>query len=822
MQYAEVAVDSSAPQKTFTYSIPPNMEVGRGQAVWVPFGRGSQLAQGIVFGFSDTTTLPEVKALHAPIEAQPVLSQARCDLAQWLSDYYFAPLFSCAELMMPPGFRQRVLVAYQALDPRALNDDTLPPKTARVLEYLAREAAQVSAQDLQRALGANATQTADSLVSKGLVARISQLERPRAGPKFQRSLKLTGKGADARLDEPDWNRKAKQRAIVELLRGQQEGMSVAEVQESLGPSSGSLGSLVAQGYVTIEQERVTRDPLADRSSQEAFPLPLTPAQEAALRPLVQSLERVPASPDSDAPPVFLLYGVTGSGKTELYIRALETCVAQGKRGIVLVPEISLEPQMVERFSARFPGKVAVLHSGLSAGEAYDEWWRIREGEFQVVIGPRSALFAPQPDVGLIVMDEEHEPTYKQQDPAPRYHTRTTAIELARHTGAVVLLGSATPSLESYLEALEGRYKLLELPERISPVQHLASDLPRDRGLPQVEVVDLRDELKSHNYSLFSRTLQDALGQAMRSEQQAILFLNRRGSATFVQCRDCGTVVRCRRCEVPLTYHSAKEHLICHHCNLQRPVPTRCEECQSGRIKFLGAGTERVQQEVEALFPQARVLRWDSDTVRGRRTHQEILQQFSSGEADVLVGTQMIAKGLDLPRVTVVGVVNADVNLYLPDYRAAERTFQLLTQVAGRAGRGQWAGKVVIQTYTPDHYAINSAARQDYEIFAHRELAFRRRHGYPPFRLMVRLLYSEPNAGRAQRAAASYARALNQARAEAGLTDAEVLGPVPAFFRRVRGQYRWQVLLKGYDSSELLVRFPPPRGWIIDVDPAQVL
>lgn len=823
MRYAEVAVDSPAPQKTYTYSVPPTLEVQRGQAVWVPFGRASQLTQGIIFGFSATTTVPEVKALHSLIESQPVLSQVQCDLAQWLSDYYFAPLFNCAELMMPPGFRQRVRVAYQLLDSRPIDGLSLPQKTTRVLALLAKQGVPVFQDDLQKVVGAGAVQAADALVTQGLVVRLSQLERPRAGPKFQRTVVLTPTGAEANLDAPLWARRPKQRAMVELLRAKAGPLPVAEFRAQLGESNSALAALVEQGLVRVDEERVTRDPLADRASQEAFPLLLTPAQETALRPLVEALTADAGRPLDEPPSVFLLHGVTGSGKTELYIRALEACVSQGKRGIVLVPELALEPQTVARFAARFPGKVAVLHSGLSPGEAYDEWWRIREGAFQVVIGSRSALFAPQPDLGLIVIDEEHEPTYKQQDPAPRYHARTAAVELARRGGAVLLLGSATPSLESYLEALEGRYRLLELPERASaPVLPVGRGLPRDRGLPQVEVVDLRQELKARNYSLFSRSLQDALREALRGHQQAILFLNRRGSATFVQCRDCGAVVRCRRCEVPLTYHSAREQLICHHCNQQRPVPRQCEVCQSSRIKFLGAGTERVQKEVEALFPNTRVLRWDRDTARGRQAHQELLDRFASGEADVLVGTQMIAKGLDVPQVTVVGVVNADVNLYLPDFRAAERTFQLLTQVAGRAGRGQWAGNVIIQTYTPDHYAIDSAARQDYELFAHRELAFRRRHGYPPFRPLVRLLYAEPNAGRAQRAAATYARLLSQGRARAGLADAEVLGPVPAFFRRVRGQYRWQVLLKGYEAPQLLQRYPPPRGWVIDVDPAQVL
>ena len=429
---------------------------------------------------------------------------------------------------------------------------------------------------------------------------------------------------------------------------------------------------------------------------------------------------------------------------------------------------------------------------------------------------------PQPDLGLVIMDESHESTYKQQDPAPRYHTGRVAQQLAQATGAVVVLGSATPDLESYLHALERRYQLLELPERVTPPVRFATGGLSLRGLPSVEVVDMRQELRAGNRSIFSGPLRSGLFATLHAGQQAILFLNRRGDATFVQCRDCGNVVRCRRCEAPLTYHSAEERLQCHQCNARRAVPERCGECGSARIKFLGAGTQRVEHEVQDLLPGVRVLRWDRDTTHARTAHEQLLERFAAHEADILVGTQMIAKGLDLPKVTLVGVVNADVNLYLPDFRAAERTFQLLTQVAGRAGRGPWAGNVVIQTYTPEHYAITAAARQDYQLFAHQELAFRHRHGYPPFQPLIRLLYADVQTQRAQREATAYAQALTQERARAGLAGVTVLGPVSSYFRRVRGRFRWQVLLKGTEGRVLLHRRPPPRGWMVEVDPLHVL
>ena len=368
----------------------------------------------------------------------------------------------------------------------------------------------------------------------------------------------------------------------------------------------------------------------------------------------------------------------------------------------MVPEIALTPQTIERFAARFPHRVAVLHSKLSLGEQFDEWQRIRDGEFDVVIGPRSAIFAPQPDLGLIVIDEEHEWTYKQQDKSPRYHARDVAIKLAELTGAVVILGSATPDVETFYHAQRGDYHLLQLPGRVTP---------RDGSpLPQVEVVDLREELKAGNRSLFSRSLSQAMSQAVANEEQVILFLNRRGAATFIQCRSCGFVLRCRRCEVPLTYHLAEDILVCHQCNYHMPVPQACPRCTRRRIKFLGLGTQKLEQEAGQSFPQARLLRWDSDVTRGKHSHDEILGKFRAHQADILIGTQMIAKGLDLPLVTLVGVVSADTALNLPDFRAGERTFQLLTQVAGRAGRGTLGGRVIIQTYTPEHYAIQAALK----------------------------------------------------------------------------------------------------------------
>lgn len=553
-----------------------------------------------------------------------------------------------------------------------------------------------------------------------------------------------------------------------------------------------------------------------------------------------------AIPDSDGveirsqPFVALLHGVTGSGKTEIYLRALEAVLAAGQRAIILVPEISLTAQTVRRFEARFPGRVAVTHSQLSLGQRYAAWDRVRRGEADVVIGPRSALFAPISRLGLIVLDEAHEGSYKQEDPIPlpSYHARDTAIALAGISGAAVILGTATPDLVTYARATgavphkapataagEATYRLLELPQRIlTPAGGDAA--PRTAyataPLPPVRVVDLRQELRAGNRSIFSRALQEALGRTLSAGEQAILFLNRRGAATFVLCRDCGYVARCPHCDVPLTHHhlSSTGRLVCHHCNYRQPAPTRCPVCGGKRIRYFGLGTERVEQEIRQRWPEARLVRWDRDTASGA-DHERFLQAFVDHRADVLVGTQMIAKGLDLPRVTLVGVISADTALYLPDYRAAERTFQLLAQVAGRAGRSRRGGRVIVQSYNPEHYAIQAAARHDYAAFYRQEMAYRRELGYPPFGRLVALRFSDRDADRCQAAASRLGRWLA---AEIRRTESQVemIGPVPCFFHRIGGKYRWHIVLRGPDPLPLLRDVALPRGWRVDVDPLNLL
>jgi primosomal protein N' (replication factor Y) len=609
-------------------------------------------------------------------------------------------------------------------------------------------------------------------------------------------------------------RRAQATAVVRWL-GDAGPASLAQVRDATGATTDAIRWLAEIRVVRIDEEAVERDPLAHLTVVPRAPATLLPAQAAAAREICDAI-------DARRHETFLLHGVTGSGKTEVYLAALDACVAAGRRGIVMVPEIALTPQTIRRFRERFE-RVAVIHSGLSDGEMFDSWHGIAAGRYDVVIGARSAIFAPQPDLGLVIIDEEHEWTYKQAEPAPRYHARDVAIELARRKGAAVVLGSATPDVTSYAAAERRAYRLLELPERIRPVLNADGVVEQVASLamPRIDVVDLREELKAGNRGMFSGALTQAIDDTLAADNQVILFLNRRGLAGHVQCRDCGFVPECTSCAVALTYHKQYDRLVCHQCNRHWRLPVRCKQCGSPRVRLLGVGIEKVEQEAARAFPHARLLRWDRDATRTRGAHDRILAAFLAHDADILIGTQMVAKGLDMPGVTLVGVVNADTALHLPDFRAGERTFQLLTQVAGRAGRGERPGRVIIQTYTPDHYAVDAASRYDYDGFVGAELAYRERLAYPPYRRLARLMLAHTNPRTARDEAMRLQRALAHRRSEMG-SETEITGPSPAYVQRLRGRWRWQLLLRGRDPADLVRDFVLPPEWSVDVDPASLL
>ena len=810
MRYAEVAVDAPVGHsRTFSYSIPPRFTVVPGQLVWVPFGR--RVAQGVVVELADSPQVEITKDLLEPIEPSPLISQIHLKLAKWLSRYYLCSLFAAIAPLLPPGFENQVKSqiisnSHDSADLSLLRPQSLDALTALDASSGYREEAFV------KLLDRNGDRELNRLLQKGLVRRRVELPRPRIAPRYQSFLLPVDYQAAAGPEGQDSPRLSpRQRELLLVVREQAKAYPTALANKEFG--NGVAEALVKKGLMGREWVRAEPNPLVSSPRSEAqVPLTLTVEQADALARITDAVDN-----PGETPRVFLLHGVTGSGKTEVYLRAIQHLVARGEQAIFLVPEIALTPQTQQRVNSWFPGRVAVLHSGLTPRQQFDQWWKIRDGLCDVVVGPRSSLFAPLPRLGLIVIDEEHEWTYKQEEAQPLYHARTVALELSRLTGAPVVLGSATPDVETYYRAQRGRYRLLELTRRIGDSN--ANDGP---GLADVEICDMREELREGNRSIFSRKLSLALKECVGQGQQAILFLNRRGMSPIVQCRDCGHVATCPRCSVSLTYHATDQRLLCHRCNRRARMPGRCGRCGGGRIRSLGIGTQRVVEEATALLPGVRIERWDADATRSGLSAEEAMSRLQKGEIQVLVGTQLVAKGLDVPNVTLVGVILADVGLYLPDFRSGERAFGLLCQVAGRAGRGASPGKVLIQTYTPDHYAIAAAAEQDYSAMFQWEIQFRRQLGDPPFNQLVHLVYQDVNATVCQRQAVATARELRQRAYAQGLTDIEVVGPAPGIPSRLRGRYRWHLILRGRNLQQFLEGSSIPKGSTMDVDPVHVL
>lgn len=852
--FADVVVSSPAKatekRPAFTYNIPEELQ-GRikvGSLVVVPFG--NRRLYGVVVTLSDASPVPETKPIRSLVDPDPVLSPQHIELARWMRDEYLASLYECLELMLPPGVVGHSDLRVALKGPVDMEDAPRTDAQARLLRLLMRRGP-LQGNQLDSALrGVDWRAASQQLARRGIVTRESFLAPPAVQPKLVEHVQLV-QGVDV-TRAIDGLRSAYYPPIIELLRAERTTVPVSWLYEETGCTRYHLQKLEERGVLTFSEREVWRDPLEGDVFITTEPPPLTSDQDEVWRVIREAIDRQAMAPQTQVsrenlrggtdPGAFLLHGVTGSGKTEIYLRAVAAVLEQGCKAIILVPEISLTPQTVARFAGRFPQRVAVLHSALTDGERYDTWRRARDGLVDIVVGPRSALFAPLSPLGLIVLDEEHDDSYKQTAPRPRYHTRDAALRLGRLLGATVVLGSATPSLMSYQRAKEGKLDLLEMPRRIighrkrlqelQARHHLAATKYRAIGsagsdarylpLPPVQIVDLRAELRAGNRSIFSLPLQRVMDRALEQGEQAILFLNRRGSATHVVCRDCGHVLRCPRCGVPLTYHSRRSQLVCHHCNHREPQPERCPRCGGTRIRYFGLGTERLENAVRRRWADARLLRWDRDTAETHEAHRTILERFSSGAADILIGTQMITKGLDLPMVTVVGVISADTALNLPDFRSSERTFQLLTQVAGRAGRGLLGGQVIIQTYHPDHYAIVAASEHDYEGFAHQELAFRREQGYPPYSRLAKLVYENTDYYRAESIARELSATLRRALARAGIPVTNLIGPAPPFFSRLRGRYRWQILLRHPDPPKFLDGLHIPDGWHVDIDPVDVL
>ncbi len=750
---AEVAVLAGVrgPAATFTYAVPDGLDLGCGHLVDVGFGK--RVVRGVVVRL-DVPGREELRQVDALAHPVPLLGGHQLALARWMSDHYRCALADTVRAMLPPALASRGA-----------------PRAGGVGRTEATFALTSAGRDATRGAGAERLAPAGHMV----------------GPTVNGGAAAGGRGV--RLGPVQ----------LATLRALATGVTTAAALRSAGGSADAARGLAARGLVVVTRRPVRRIPpeFAVTPEDPTRDAPATDTQRAALDAILGAL-------DEGAP--FLLHGVTGSGKTEVYLRAATAAIARGRAVIVLVPEIALAAQVVARFVARFGERVAVLHSALSAGERYDEWRRVLDGAADIVVGSRSALFAPVRDPGLIVVDEEQEPSYKQESD-PRYHAVDTALMLGRLARSVVVLGSATPRVTTWYAARGGELRLLEMPARVA-----------GRPLPPTTVVDLRLEMRAGNRGTLSTALGIALRRTVARGEQAMLYLNRRGLATVILCRDCGFVVPCPGCEIPFAWH-ANGRLVCHRCGRNEPAPPAiCAQCGGTRIRHLGVGTQRVEEEVRATVPSARVIRLDRDAVRGKGGHAAAFERMRSGAAQVIVGTQMLAKGFDLPGVTLVGVVNADTLLNLPDHTAAERTFQLLAQVLGRSGRSDAGGRGILQTYLPDHYAIRAASTHDYAAFAAAELAARRRFGFPPFGRLLLLQTGARSEETVARRAASLAGRL---RAAAG-RDAEVLGPAPAFAAKRAGNYRMQVVLRGADPGAVIDREPPGPGWTIDMDPASLL
>lgn len=836
--FVEVAVHVPGNTGTFDYHLPPELEgkVQPGCLVVVPFG--PQRVQGVVLRYIDMPSVPETRSVEAILDPLPVVTGAQMELARQLSDQTLTPLSACLDLMLPAGISQQADLEYQLLEPLRVADIELKPTARRIVQLL-QERGALRGRQIEASLPRqHAKEALQGLVKRGAVNSRPVLPEPGVRPKVVRMVGLACPPEEierqlvqfGRVGTPVYQRR---KAMLDFLVREPWLVEAAWVYAASGGNLADLRRLEELGLVALSESEVWRDPLA----QIEAPLQTAPQLTEDQAQVWSQLQAALRGQNKGIWKPFLLHGVTGSGKTEIYLRAVQEVLQQGKQALVLVPEIALTPQTVRRFLGRFPGLVGLVHSQLSAGERYDTWRRARAGKLQVIVGPRSALFTPFPNLGLIVLDEFHDSSYYQSEPAPAYSAVQATITYGRLMRSTVLLGSATPPVEWMYTAQEKNWPVLALPERImAHRQTVAAQLNRqgqksDRveagsegsslPLPPVKIVDMRQELKAGNRAMFSRALQDALTQTLDAGQQAILFLNRLGSATYIFCRDCGHTLRCPRCDRALTLHSDAAMLVCHTCGYRRKKPERCPNCGSTQIRDYGTGTERVEQEVLKTFPQARTLRWDSETTRQKGSHDLVLSHFVSHRADILIGTQMLAKGLDLPLVTLVGVILAEVGLYLDDFRAPERTFQLLTQVAGRAGRSPLGGQVVLQTYQPEQYAIQMAAGHDYAGFYRRELDARREIGYPPFSRLVRLEYRHAEAQKAQTAAQRMAVQLEDWLREGDYSTTELIGPAPSFFAKQNGLYRWQIVLRGPDPAAAL-RGRNLGDWRVEVDPQSLL
>ncbi|MFQ5863901.1 MAG: primosomal protein N' [bacterium] len=785
-EFAEIVFPLPVNQ-TFTYRIPSDLRsVAKiGCCAVAPFG--ARRLSGFIIEFKSESNLEELKDIDDILDLQPLISGEIIQLAKWISEYYLCSFGEALKSTVPSVF---LLASKKFVEP--LNDQVeeiaqgiagSAPRQAQILRYLAKSG-KMSIALLKKKIGAKSLMSSiNQLELHGWVRVEHVLAKSKAKPKLQKFVKLISEHPNELVQQIGSlkNSAPKQAHCLSYLQETGREVSLNEAMRQTGVTSSSLKSLVKNNLIEIFEKEVLRDYYKPNRMAAPEPVILNAEQQRALDQVSEAIQK-------DQFETFLLYGVTGSGKTQIYIEAIHKVLEKNKDAIVLVPEIALTPQTVQRFRAHFKENVAVLHSAMSEGERFDSWRRLKQGKAKVAVGPRSAVFAPLKNIGLIVVDEEQEGSYKQTDSAPRYHARDVAVMRAKISNAVVILGSATPSAESYFNAQIGKYKLLELSRRID-------DVP----LPEVTILDLLKEKRmsgKREEPILSRLLAQKIEEKLKKKEQIILFLNRRGFSSFIKCKDCGYIENCDNCNITMTYHLPGYRLRCHYCGLCKKAPKVCPNCLGSDILFRGVGTQKVEEALKERFQGARVVRMDMDTTSRKWSHDRILSDFQSGKYDILLGTQMVAKGLDFQRVTLVGVINADIGLLIPDFRSSERTFQLLTQVAGRAGRKDLPGEVIIQTYSPQSPCLLCAQQHDFKRFFHGEIAERRELIYPPFGRIISILFRGKEEEKVMRASQNYAQVIKSLKG-----PFSVLGPTPSPIVKIKNLYRWQLILKGNRYSD---------------------
>ncbi|MBU0437372.1 primosomal protein N' [Staphylococcus succinus] len=761
---AKVIVDipSKSVDFTFDYIIPSRLQsmIQVGMRVVVPFGH--RTIQGYVMVITeqpdnsiDISKLKEIKEIQ---DIKPELTQELIELTDWYNNYFVTKRISMLEVMLPSAIKAKYTKVFSMVDSEAVPLQ-LQRRFNEEGHYLYKTAQQND--DLA---------TIAPLLKNGAIQEVTILSQ-KLSKKKQRAVRVIEDfDYDAVLGSLE--KSPKQYDLYAYLVDERHHTVMLKHIEEMGFSKSSVDTLTRKAYIEKYDAIVERDPFETRVFEKDEKQLLTSEQQQAFDAILETIK-------AHEQRTFLLHGVTGSGKTEVYLQTIEEVLNLDRQAMMLVPEIALTPQMVLRFKRRFGDEVAVLHSGLSKGERYDEWQKIRDGKARVSVGARSSVFAPFKDLGMIIIDEEHESSYKQED-YPRYHARDIAQWRSQYHDCPLILGSATPSLESYARADKGVYELLSLPHRVN-----------QQAMPEIEIVDMRAELSAGNRSMFSGQLREAIQQRLDRKEQIVLFLNRRGYASFMLCRDCGHVPQCPNCDISLTYHKSTDQLKCHYCGHRETPPNKCPSCESEHIRQVGTGTQRVEELLQEAFQEARIIRMDVDTTSRKGAHEKLLDDFGAGKGDILLGTQMIAKGLDFPNITLVGVLNADTMLNLPDFRASERTYQLLTQVAGRAGRHEKEGEVIIQTYNPEHYAIKDVQDNDYTAFFQKEMNYRKIGKYPPYFFMINFTIAHKDMKKVMEASKHIHKVLLQHLTEKAL----VLGPSPAALSRINNEYRFQILVK---------------------------